>query len=364
MDYYLAPGKYKNIDKSILNSVNDKIENISECEEIYAWGITTNNKCKSYSKSIDVNDRFCIYPTNVNKDVLYVGKVVGKVNNEDLSKKIWGKGNDTNYSCVVLLKDISEINISKRELYDKLNYKRICGVTKLSNYRINKMNDIINAPPYKITKSNDFNKMKLYLIDRFWNNTDYEIDIPNNKKNSKAQKKKMEKATKGHAVDINPEFPSKIVGWTGEKILYEELNAGIKRYKNYSLFEKLQLTVTDYSKANLIWFNRKRDINNPNAEDFSVGKGYDLELEVNERKLKFEVKSSINNLGIFTLTKNELIEMKNSGSSYYLIIVDNLKSNPRIRVIKNFSKLIKEDYILMSLEHKLSINQIDEEFFI
>ncbi len=364
MDYYIAPGRIKNIQKSILNPVNNKIEKSYGNQAVYAWGITPKNKGKSYAKSIAVNDKVFIFPTDTDEGVLYVGIVFDKVIDEALSERIWGESNDEKYSCVVFLKDIIKLKISKRELYNKLDYEMIPGITRFKDEKIIIMNEIFNDDSYKIKATKDYNKLKIDLFNIYWNKNDYEVDIPNHQKKAKNQKKKMEKAKRGNSVDQNPEFPSKFVGLTGEKILFDVLQESIAKNKSTALIEKFQLGVIDDSKVHINWFNKDIDVTDPQAEDSSVGKGYDMELVTDERKLKFEVKSSIHNLNIFVLTRNELIEMKNSSNDYYLILVDKFESKPRIRVVKKFSELIEEDYISMSLEHKLSIDQIDKNYFI
>lgn len=362
MDYYLVPGKKKNIQKSIINNVNEKIKSYNTNEEIFAWGITENNKCKKYSQIIKKDDMFLIYYTDDRKNISYIGRVAGKIRDPELCKKIWSK--DSTYTYVIILKDIFEVKISKEDIYKKFSYKRICGITKIADERINIFKSIINVSINSGNNTTNFNNIKQELIDEFWNNNSYNVDILSNYKNSKFKKTNMRKSSKVNRNSISNEYPAKVVGWTGEKVVYDTFNRILKENKNNCIFEKLRINFSNKNKIHLEWFNKEIDISQSNAEDCSVGRGYDIQLKVDEKLLKFEVKSSLGKIGIINLTRNELIEMKNTKEDYYIVLVDNLKIKPRIKFVKNFSNMIKEEYISMSLEHKLLIEQIDNKYFI
>lgn len=362
MDYYLVPGRKENIQKSIVNNVNKKIKNYSIDQEIFAWGITDQNKCKKYSQIIGKGDMFLIYYTNYKKNISYVGKVVQSIRDPQLCKKIWGE--DSKYTYVIILKDKFEVKVSKNDIYKNFDYERLCGITRLSDDKVNIFKKIINEPIKLSNDINNFNNIKQQLINEFWNNKSYAVDVIINNKNSKLKRRNRKKSSKVNRRPISDKYPSKIVGWTGEKVVYDIFNGILKENKNTHILEKLKVNYLNATKVILDWFNQKIDINNLNAEDFSVGKGYDIKFQVDKRLLKFEVKSSFNKINIINLTRNELIEMKKSKEDYYLVLVDNLNIKPRIKFVKNFSDMIKDEYIFMSFEHKLLIDEIDDKYFI
>lgn len=360
MNYYLVPGKKQNIQKSIVNNVNKKIKSYNTNEDIFAWGITENNKCKVYSQIIGKGDMFLIYYTNEQKNISYIGEVVKSIRNPELCKKIWGQ--DSKYIYVILIKNKFKVKISKKDIYKKFGYNRICGITKLSGERINIFKTIINDPDHLVNTVPEDN-IQLELRDKFWGDMSYDAAIISDYKNSKLKKINMKKSSKGKWNTNSTKYPAKVVGLTGEKVVYDTLNRILKQNNN-NIFTKLNINFKNGNKAHIEWFNEKVDIEDSNFEDRSIGKGYDIEFKVGKRLLKLEVKSSFNNINIINLTRNELIEMKKSKDDYYLVLVDNLKGKPRIKFVKNFSDIIKDEYIFMSLEHKLLIDKIDNKYFV
>ena len=107
------------------------------------------------------------------------------------------------------------------------------------------------------------------------------------------------------------------LGWIGEQCIYKALIE-----KNEEILQKLRLN--SFSDYKVIWHNEGFQ-NEKDWEDRSIGKGCDLEVSVDNRKIYIEVKSSKRKSEFFTMTTNELIKMKNAGKEYYLVKVNNLE---------------------------------------
>ena len=136
------------------------------------------------------------------------------------------------------------------------------------------------------------------------------------------------------------------------------------------ILTKLGVRYQDINEVKVNWFNANIEIENSEKEtDRSVGKGYDIEILVNDKIVKFEVKSSYEgNVNEIVLTRNELIEMKgsnlNNSEFYYILLVSNLKNNPQITIVKNFSEEFSEQYLEISSKHAIYINKINSKYIV
>lgn len=112
------------------------------------------------------------------------------------------------------------------------------------------------------------------------------------------------------------------LGWIGEACVYQALIN-----KDCDLISKLSLAETDDYVVE--WYNNGFAFTE-SWEDNSVGKGCDIEVRNGKRSIFIEVKSSKRKSGIFTMTTNELVKMKQELENYYIVKVDNLE-----KILKN-----------------------------
>jgi len=142
------------------------------------------------------------------------------------------------------------------------------------------------------------------------------------------------------------------LGWNGEAYVTKLLKQGTTALLNKLTF------VAGEKITGIAWFNEGYAKDSA-WEDKSVGRGYDILVETNKRKIRLEVKTSFNDVSYYSATTNELRAMADTGKDYYLVKVDNFKNipatgkTPAITVIQNPIEALK------------SVNQIkDISFYI
>ncbi|MDS0525909.1 DUF3883 domain-containing protein [Clostridium sp. SHJSY1] len=355
MSYYLAPGNYRNIEQSILNPINKNYLDINDKSKyIYAWAISTKNKCKKYSNDIKKGDVIAIYATdNKSDNNLYYGVVKNKIIGKHFPEQIWGDSSKSDYECTILIEKIEKVKISKQEILNVLDYDRLCGITLLRDEKEERLKYILRYYSAIHNKKNDDEK----LIKKYWECSSDEIEIEWDTSNINRKEQNLEKGSKPINNKINSYSSSKIDGLTGEKAAYIFLK---REFKNILKI----LKINKDKNIEIIWFNHDLEIRNDNEEDKSVGKGYDIEVDMEKVKYKFEVKSSKNKVNEVVLTRNELIEMKKSSDKYFIILVNDLLTKPKVRIIKNFSEEFSEEYLKMTSEHKLYINNVNYKYYL
>lgn len=114
------------------------------------------------------------------------------------------------------------------------------------------------------------------------------------------------------------------LGWLGELYIYKLLYK-----KDKALLEALQINPADL--YNVEWYNEGAAVNKK-WSDKSVGKGCDITITINKKKLYIEVKSSKRKNGLFVMTSKEMKKMRDKGDNYYLIKVNWLE-----KLLKNES---------------------------
>lgn len=151
------------------------------------------------------------------------------------------------------------------------------------------------------------------MIGKYWyNNKDEEIKCSwntNLNNRSSTDDKKITNSKKSARAKKQSSRSVKIIGLTGEKKANEFICDNIEE-----ILAKLRIRYQDINEVKVNWFNANIEIENVEKEtDNSVGKGYDIEILVDGKIVKFEVKSSYEgDVNEIVLTRNELIEMKAS----------------------------------------------------
>lgn len=379
MHYYLTRGDEKNIKSSILSPINKQIglENISE--EIYGWAISRGigkNKQKNerYSKEMTKGDKIIIWPKG-NSEKIYSGTIIDTRIGRDIPRKIWGKGTDSKYDCVIFIKEIKETFIKKKELIERLGYKGAPqGIGELKGQKVEAIKEVLKWGEEDSSKQNNTDERKSErleknIVDKYWNgneNNDIKCSWDTNLNNKiNIDNKQIRKSKKRPRIKKQSSRSMKIIGLTGEKKAYEFICDNKEE-----ILTKLGLKYQDVNEAKVNWFNSNIEIENIEKEnDQSVGKGYDIEIIVDNKIIKFEVKSSYDrNVNEIVLTRNELIEMKSSdlkeSQFYYILLVSNLKNSPKIKIIKNFSEGFSEEYLAISGKHIIYINKIHSKYIV
>lgn len=379
MHYYLTRGDENNIEKSILCPINNYIgmENIDE--NIYGWAISRGagkNKSKNerYSKEMMNGDNIIIWPKGKSEKI-YSGTIIKTVVGIDIPKKIWGEKTDSKYDCTIFIKNIKEIIIEKEDLIDRLGYKGAPqGIGELKGKKVDAIKSIINNKNINL-KRDDIDKEKNLLVeknivDKYWGENrgkkikyTWNTDFKNNRINR--SNKKLMKSNKLPGTKKLNNRSKKIIGITGEYIANQFINNNIR-----DILEKLGIIIEDINNITIKWFNESMKIENIEKEiDESIGKGYDIEVRVVDNIVKFEVKSCYEgNINEIVLTRNELVEMKQNSSNnnefYYLLLVSDIKNNPKIKIVKNFSNEFSNEYLSISSRHSLYINNINSKYIV
>lgn len=373
MHYYLTRGDEKNIEKSILNPIN--IENE---KDTYGWAITRGsgkNKKKNarYAKEMSKGDKIIIWPKGDSKNI-YVGTIIKTKIGIDIPKKIWGEETDLKYDCAIFIKDIEEITIKKKDLIKALGYKGAPqGIGELKGEKVEAIKKILNYEKKKFTNnSNRSLDIEKNLMDTYWSESlttkkccwNNILQKRNNKNRDKNKNTKKSKSISTN-IYITPK-DMKIIGLTGEKKANEFINDN-----KYEILKKLEIKYRDTDTIIINWFNNGIPIEEycEKEKDKSVGKGYDIEMSINDKKIKFEVKSSYNGeVNEINLTRTEIDEMLRSISMddefYYIMLVSDLKNNPKITIIKNFFIKEMEEYLDMASKHYMYISRIKPKYIV
>lgn len=127
------------------------------------------------------------------------------------------------------------------------------------------------------------------------------------------------------------------LGISGELFVYRLLFN-----KNEELINGLGLKNVD---IDIDWYNKSYSINDENWEDQSMYKGHDIKINADGKSIYLEIKTSIENINYYTLTKNESEKNIKAQDDYYVIKINNMKyynstlHKPDIRIIKNPLKM-------------------------
>lgn len=379
MHYYLARGNEKNIKSSILSPINKYIglENVNE--EIYGWAISRGvgkniQKIEGYSKEMRDGDKIIIWPNGKSKSI-YSGTIIDTKIGRDIPQKIWGEGTDSKYDCAIFIKDVKETSIEKEDLIKRLGYKGAPqGIGELKGQKVEAIKEVLKYTKEDSSMQNDIDEVKSalvekILVDKYWNDKkdedikcSWNINLTNQRG---TDNKRMIKSKKSPRTKKQNSRSMKIIGLTGEK----KANEFICDNKEKILI-KLGVRYKSINEVKVNWFNSNIEIGNVDKDtDQSVGKGYDIEILVDDKIVKFEVKSSYEgNVNDIVLTRNELIEMKcsdlNNSEFYYILLVNNLKNNPQITMVKNFSVEFSEEYLAISSKHVIYINKINSKYIV
>lgn len=91
-------------------------------------------------------------------------------------------------------------------------------------------------------------------------------------------------------------------------------------------------------------------------------------IELDNKKMLLEIKSSYEDMNLLNFNRNEINTMKNctkGNNSYYIIIIDRIKNltknkPPRLTIVNNFSNEISEEYIDFS--HTIYENRLVQKY--
>ncbi|MGL4847561.1 MAG: protein NO VEIN domain-containing protein [Clostridium sp.] len=362
MHYYITRGDQDNIDKSILNPINNKVFGNEKKDNMYGWAISRGSKKNiKYSKEMRENDKIIICP-NGKFNSVYIGTIKGVEESEKIPESIWGNRGKAKYDFMIYIKEIEIINIKGEEFFEILEYKQIQGIQELRNDRQKMIQKILNSEKLELEIIEKKNKIIKDNIIKYWESEESLGEWDENlKQKSKQKSLKKSKNKKGRKI-MSSESKQKI-GLTGERIA----NKFIKINKKEILI-KIGECDNNENEIEVNWFNEDVEVDGYSVDkDKSIGKGYDINLVSGSLNVKFEIKSSYEGkVGEITLSKNELIEMKQTlnqkNERYCIMLVSNLKGTPKIAIIDNFSKEFTIEYCKIASKHSIYINEIDNKY--
>lgn len=316
-------------------------------------------------------DNIIIWPKGKSKKI-YSGTIIETVIGVDISKKIWGERTNSKYDCTIFIKNIKEIIIEKEDLINRGYKGAPQGIGELKGEKVDVIKNIINNKKIVDSKQDNIDEEKNLIVerkivDKYWSKNkvkEIKCTWDTKFKNNRSNKKLMKSNKIPGAKKLNNRS-KKIIGITGEYIANQFISDNIRQ-----ILEKLDIIFEDINNIIIKWFNESIKIENIEKEtDESIGKGYDIEVRVDNSIVKFEVKSCYEgNVNEIVLTRNELIEMKqnslNNNEFYYLLLVSDIKNNPKIKIIKNFSNEFSDEYLSISSRHSLYINNINSKYIV
>ena len=151
MDVYLAPASIENLNKSIINNIeNDILEKylskyeLKEINKLYngrgikCWGMNCGaDKYKRYYDDLKKDD-YIVFAPNKSGKFKYIGKIMYKISNRTLGEELWNfkkSKNIKSWKYILFIYDVEEIDINKDEIFDLLGYSPkypLFGLTKLN----------------------------------------------------------------------------------------------------------------------------------------------------------------------------------------------------------------------------------------
>lgn len=366
---YIGPGKKDNVKKSILNNINSILKKhtdypIQDGLELFGWAISNNNRWGSYN--LRKGDYIGIYQSGKICTELYIGKVLFMINSSELSEEIWGKDKNGKVKEKVIVFEKEKVFYEKRStIWEVFNRGKKLQSFKSTEIDLSKIEEYMLEGIEKNSLKEKNNKIKINLLSKIEDIDNgktkninifiKDIDEVDSNVNLKMKKKISKQAR-------NTNYPRKLVGLYGEKIVYTYLKFFIgKKECNNVFFKRLNFSeeeVIEYIK----FYNSNIEIVNGDFEDKSSGKGHDIKIITNIREIKLEVKSSVYKVGIFHLSYNELLDMKNGLDNNYIVIVDEILEQPYITIIKNFSNLYTDEAISMITKLSIDVSKIPNEY--
>lgn len=397
MSIYLINGLEENLNKSISQQVGlDLIKscNISKNVELklesynkpifcWAWKSKKSNgkqNLKKYREEIKENDTLLFVKNGrktQSKDsqtIMYIGNVICCDVNENFARNVWGN-NHSLFDFIIFIKDVKQLSdkIYLEEFVKVIrddkplfcpNAYKLKGeeekraYKKFSSIFDCKTNEEINCLEHNINKDENIKRLESFIgedTDIEINKTEYNSRIKN--RINKKAKRKVNSKREIKDENIN-EYSKILIGYIGEEKVFRLL-----KQKNRNINNLLNIKNND---IDIVWFNENQDIKSEQYIDQSIGHGYDMYINLNNKRIFLEVKSSYEEMNLLNFTHNEISTMKkckNSKNIYYVVIVDRLKNlinnkYPRITIVNNFSDSIREDYIDFSSTHNIFANKL------
>lgn len=356
MNTYLVPARTENIEKSIITPVNSILKKVYKKTysfNVGAWAITNANKCAIYGKEIEPGDKFLIFAVD-DSDQFFDTTVIEKITDKVLPLKIWGGSEEENFYYTFILKIERQFTLSRKLLFNVLDYKMLWGITKLSSHRSSLVKGFISGV---VSSINSTKKIEEILIEKYWENDDIDLVIAAPPKNAKGVSGELAtKPPKGKGEKKTP-IPAKQLGITGEYIFFHAC-------KRTDFLKQLEAKLKIVSPIRCNWYNEKVDIKNQNFVDGSIGKGHDMKLcDKNYIEVEVEIKTSYKVMEYFTLTRNEIKEMCNTKNLFIIALIDKISSKPRVRILSNLKDLLGVELPNVLKELPLYVNSIPEKYF-
>ena len=344
-----------NLQKYINKEQYNELKEIFFFKELNMWGVNINKK--NIWQKIKIGDMMLFYG---NKKFFVKGIVKYKMHNHPLSLNTWGTDKDSLcWEYIYFLDNAESINISLEEFKEITGYRfqHVQGFMKVDQEKaekiferydeVFKLNYLKKKQDEKQSKIEELRK-KIDNIDIENANTNFKIinlkENETNKKNRKKSDRNYNKNAKekNKVMEYLPDEYKYHFGVQGELYIYKLL-----KEKNKFLLKELKLWNKDievicYNKD----YNRKKD-----WEDKSINKGHDILIKTvkGNEEIYLEIKTSLDDTKLFTMTGNELKFSKEKRDKYYVIKITNFadvneeeKSKLKIYFIQNPYQSVEE----------------------
>ncbi len=350
-----------NIDKSVKKNIkellrNDLLEEVKE-EELYAWGFTESENSRYKNIALSKDDRIIIFNRDKEEEEiteLYIGKVVQMIISKDLATRIWG--NDT-HSKVIIFKKRKVYYLKKRIIKQILNEgKRVLGPTKIE-FELNKFEkEIERYKKEKEKKETEDVKQKILDLMR----EDKILEISEKQVRRRGRIKNLNKRKKKQVrEEISLNYPKSLIGLYGEQVIYKNILESKFLIRRYFLNKDEEIKVVEFYNEGVVIDENGEFIDN------SVEKGHDIKIITTKgREIKLEVKASKYKLNIFTLSYNELLDMKLEKGDNFIVLVSNVLENPSVEVIKDFSEIYTEEGMNIIIRQEIEVSKIPRQYLV
>lgn len=324
-------------------------------EELNMWGVTINKE--NVWNEMKIGDLVLFYG---NRKFFVKGSIKYKIHNSELARNIWGT--DSKGLCweyIFFLDNAQNINVSLEE-FNKItgyNFKHVQGAMRVrQNYRekiVKKYEKIFNIDYQNIKYQEEQTRIQK-LKNQIWNldientNDNFKIVTINGRTKKSTSKKTVKrnynknKKEKNNVIEYLSDEDKYHLGVLGELYIYKLLNEG-----NTSLLKKLNLL---NKEIDIDCYNKEYN-NQKDWQDKSINKGHDILIKVKEEseEIYLEVKTSIEDTRLFSMTGNELRLSRNKGKQYYIVKIANFvdinrhidKSKLKFYFIQNPYQLIE-----------------------
>lgn len=321
--------KLERIQEYVTVEQYNQLKELYPNKELNMWGVTIQRE--NVWKKMQIGDLVLFYG---NREFFIKGIIQYKIHNSKLAKDIWGT--DSKGLCweyIFFLDNAQNINIPLEEFNQVTGYqfKQVQGAMRVNQSYVEKVlgkYEYIFNINYQNIKNHEKESKIQKLKSQIWSldikNTNDNFKIVTlkgknkNRTSQKTQKRNYNKnkKIKNNFIECLSDEDKYHLGVQGELYIYKLL-----KEKNPSLLKELNLLNRE---IDIVCYNREYN-NQKDWQDKSVNKGHDILIRIKEKneEIYLEVKTSIEDTKLFSMTGNELKFSRENGKNYYIIKIVN-----------------------------------------